>query len=71
MNETVCEKLGHIILDVLELSDIEIQDAIKVLADTTSVLCMSYDETDEAGNIPATELFINRFNENIKYLKSK
>jgi hypothetical protein len=71
MNKKVCEKIGHIILDVLELSDIEIQDAIKVLADTTSVLCMSYDETDEAGNIPATELFINRFNENVKHFKSK
>ena len=71
MNETICEKIGHIILNVLELSDIEIQDAIKVLADTTFALCMSYDKTDEAWNIPATELFINRFNENIKHLKSK
>jgi hypothetical protein len=71
MNDTVVEKLGHIILDVLELSDVEIEDTLQVLADTTSALCVIYDKTDAAGDISAIDLFLRFFQENIKYLKSK
>jgi hypothetical protein len=71
MNDTVVEKLGHIILDVLELSDVEIEDTLQVLADTTSTLCATYDKTDAAGDISAIDLFLRFFQENIKYLKSK
>ena len=71
MNKDVIEKLGHIILDVLELSDVEIEDAIEVLAKTASALCITYSKVFEIENASVVDLFLHHFNESIKYLKLK